>query len=95
MLSGRPDEATPLGELAAAIGTQHTELWQDNVETVEVFAGMMTQWNVGPGGAVGLRYEALPMVLRVRGVPAARRREVFDGLRIMERAALEVFRGRG
>ena len=92
MLSGRPDEATQLGQLAAVIGDQCTELWQENVATVEVFAGMMTQWNVGASGAVGLRYEAMPIVMRARGIPSALRGDVFDGLRVMERAALEHFR---
>lgn len=53
----------------------------------------MTQWNVGPAGAVGLRYEALPVMLRLRGVPPQRRAEVVAGLRTLERAALEAFRG--
>jgi len=89
LLAVRPDEATQLGQLAAVIGDQCTELWQDNVTAVEVFVDMMTQWNVGPAGVVGMRYEALPVVLRLRGVPPADRPDVFRCLRVMERAAIE------
>lgn len=93
LLAGRPDETTELGALAAAVGEQHAELWQDNVAAVEVFADMMTQWNVGGAGVVGLRYEALPIVLDLRGVAAADRADIVAGLRVMERAALEHFHG--
>lgn len=61
---------------------------------VEVFADMLSQWNVGPGGVIGLRYEALPVVLDLRGIPPAERADAVAGLRVMERAALEHFRGR-
>lgn len=92
ILAGRPDATTELGNLAAAIGEQVFELWADNVQAVEVFADMLTQWNVGMSGAVGLRYEALPVVLELRGIPAAERAEVVAGVRVMERAALAYFR---
>lgn len=93
MLAGRPDDNSDLGRLAAQIGEDAQELWAENLPTVEVFADMMTQWNVGPGGVVGLRYEALPVVLDLHAIPATDRPGVFAGLRVMERAALEQFRG--
>ncbi len=49
---------------------------------------MGTQWRVGMGGAIGLDYVALPLVakaLRIKLTPAR-----FDGLRVMEGAALVV-----
>ena len=33
------------------------ELWPDNAVAVNVFTAMSTQWNIGPGGAVGFLYE--------------------------------------
>lgn len=54
-----------------------------------VFAGMLSQWNVGMSGVIGLRYEALPLVLEVQGIEPYERREVFDGLGVMERAAVQ------
>lgn len=92
MLSGRPETETPLGALVAQIDNT-LELWADNVTAVEVFADLLTQWNIGPGGVVGLRYEALPGVMRLRRVPADERAAVFESVRVMERAALEHFHG--
>lgn len=96
MLQGRPEttETSDFGALLEQVGEQPAEVWQDNVTAVEVFADMLTQWNVGPGGVVGLRYEALPVMLDLRGIPAADRAEAVAGLRVMERTALEHFRGR-
>jgi len=45
---------------------------------------MGSQLNIGMGGAIGMRYEALPVVLDVMQIPAADRLDVFDGLRIVE-----------
>lgn len=55
-----------------------------------MFDAMATQWNVGLGGAVGLRYESLPLALRIVGVEATP--ELYSGVRLMERVALEVMR---
>ena len=47
------------------------------------------------GGAVGLRYEALPLVMQAAGVKKKARAELFEALRIMEDEALKVFREHG
>lgn len=51
-----------------------------------------TQWQVVVGldrmAYIGLRYEALPMVLDMLAVPAAERFDVFWGLQVMERVAV-------
>lgn len=65
-----------------------TEVWPDNWQTLQVFTDLMSQWNVGMNGVIGLRYEALPLVLKMHGIKRKRQREVFDGLRVMERAAI-------
>jgi hypothetical protein len=49
---------------------------------------MGTQWFAGPGGPIGLRYEALPEVWRRTKTPLADRDAAFQDLRIMEAAAL-------
>lgn len=64
-------------------------VWPDNWLSVSVFDAMGTQWNVGPGGPVGLRYEALREVRSHFRVTAARWPAVFDDLRLMEAVALE------
>lgn len=55
------------------------------------FVAVATQWTVGMGGPVGLRYEVLPVVLKMRRVPAPQWGEVFEGVRIMESEALKIF----
>lgn len=73
------------------------EVWAENVETVDVFVSMETQWSfvsVGKGVMVlGLRYEALRELWRPCGVKRKRRGEVMRGLRVMERAALPLLNG--
>lgn len=51
---------------------------------MEVSVRMGSQLNVGMNGALGMRYEALPLVLDVLQVPAADRLDVFDGFRVIE-----------
>ena len=77
MVAGRPDAESMIGQLTASVGGDVAELWEENVPTVQIFDDMLTQWNVGPRGIVGLRYEALPVVIRMRNVPVANRAEVF------------------
>lgn len=48
----------------------------------------MSQWNVGMNGVIGLRYEALPLVFELHNIKRKQQREIFDGLRVMERAAI-------
>ena len=66
-------------------------VWPENWLALMVFRRMGTQWVVGGmGGVVGLRYEALPMVMKVAGVPRSEWQEVFDGVQTMERRALSL-----
>lgn len=67
-------------------------IYPDNMPAVALFADMRTQWRVGPCGPIGLDYLALPVVFRLRRVPVADRTELFDDLRVMERAALNYLR---
>jgi hypothetical protein len=68
------------------------EVWPDNLDAVNVFIGMATQWRPSFGGVIGLDYAALPAVLDLLAVPKKKRPAVFDDLRTMEDAALEVIR---
>lgn len=60
-----------------------------------MFDALGTQWNVGPQGAVGLRYEALPVVFDTLGIGKKKRAALFEALRIMEDEALQVIREHG
>lgn len=72
----------------------NADVWPDNVNTVNAFVAMATQWRVGFHGPYGLDYSALPQVLRLVRIPRAEWSEVFDGLRVMEDAALAEIRSR-
>lgn len=67
------------------------DLLPDNVTAARVFVAMSTQWRVGPAGATGLDYAALPAVLRLSGVPRDQHHDTFQALRTMEREALAFF----
>lgn len=53
---------------------------------------MQTQWRADMGAVIGLDYSALPMVMRLYGVPVSKRRKVFDDVRVMEHAAIRWMR---
>lgn len=54
----------------------------------------MTQWNVGMAGVIGLRYEALPVVMRAVGVPRSMWGEVLLDVQTMEMECLRLMRER-
>jgi hypothetical protein len=65
-----------------------TEIWPDNIMSVNVFVDMGTQWRIGVNGASGLDYNALPVVMRLTGVKAQDRQQVFSDIRVMEEEVL-------
>lgn len=93
----KPEQAPSiLDEIEAQLGLnepEETGCWPDNWLALQVFAALGTQWNVGMGGAIGLRYEAIEPVLRMMGVVHKERAALFEALRIMENEALQVMRG--
>lgn len=70
------------------------EVWLCNLQSVNVFRSMGSQWRYGMAGATGLDYSALPVIMHMRGVKPADRAEVFDDVREMEDEALETMRSR-
>ena len=62
----------------------------DNWLPLRVFQSMSTQWRIGMSGASGLDYSALPAVMKFEGVRKKDRRDVFDCVQILERAALGI-----
>ncbi|WP_256665314.1 DUF1799 domain-containing protein [Pseudomonas sp. SLFW] len=68
---------------------EEVELWATNAQSFAVFEAMGTQWRMGMGGATGLDYQALPVVLDMAGLRKRKdRAAIFADLRIMEREAL-------
>lgn len=63
---------------------------------LQVMRRMLTQLTTSFSGAVlGLRYEALPVVLDMMQVPASDRPDTFDALQLMERHMVNLLRNRG
>lgn len=72
------------------------EVWPENELTLNVFVSMDTQWRVIAGMAsfsyMGLDYRALRDTLEMTGAKRKQWPEIFSGIRVMESAALKVFR---
>lgn len=82
----------PIALLKQSEQYREVEVYPDNLQSVNIFQDMLTQWRVGMGGATGLDYAALPAVLRFRGIFRKDQSQVFDDIQIMERAALRAMR---
>ncbi|MEX3951976.1 DUF1799 domain-containing protein [Paraburkholderia sp. EG287B] len=74
------------------------EVYPDNWETVQVFLALGTQWRAIAVSTMasarvlqtGIDYGAIDPVFRLLGVARKRRAAVFEKLRVMEEAALDV-----
>lgn len=102
MLDGSPDRSA-MEEAARGFGLQiewegppdETEVYPDHWVPLQVVHAMGTQWNIGPSGrVVGLRYEALPVVLQLLPVPRGERPDVFATVRELEAELLSIVRSR-
>lgn len=73
------------------------EIWPENWETLTIFMALTTQFNgiAGMAGVVwtGINYPSVLTVFELYGV--SDRRAMFEDLRAMELAALEVLNDRG
>ena len=56
-----------------------------------LFMAVATQWRVGMGGATGLDYSAVAAVMDIQGVKPKKRAKMFEYIRIMEAAVLEIW----
>lgn len=68
------------------------DVWPEHWLALHIFADLLTQWQVGYAGPVGLRYEVLPIVFDLRRVPRGKHQHVFTALRMMEQEALAYWR---
>lgn len=58
-----------------------------------LFRDLLTSWNVGPGGVIGIQWGVVPVFLDARGVKGRRRRlAAIEDLQLMEGAALAAWR---
>lgn len=67
------------------------ECWPENIDSLNLFIALQTQWRIGMSGATGLDYPAVFATLdRLhRDKTDARRDELFADMQIMEAAALK------
>lgn len=74
------------------------EVYPENWDAVQLFLALSTQWRAVAFGTLasarvlhtGLDYTAVESVARLTGIPRSRRAAVFQQLRVMEEAALDV-----
>lgn len=67
-------------------------VWPCNVQAVNLFVALGTQWLVGPGGPYGLNYAVLYQKLDRLGVSREEAERLEEDIRILEDAALEEMR---
>jgi hypothetical protein len=68
-------------------------VFPDNWEAFSVFASLETQWaKNAKGEREGIRYEAMQATLVMTGAKRATWPRLFADVRVMERAALDVWR---
>ena len=67
------------------------ECWPENIDSLNLFIALQTQWRIGMSGATGLDYPAVFATIdRLhRDKTDARRDELFADVQIMEAAALK------
>lgn len=89
-LFGAPDEV-----IQSAVAREATAdsfiLLPDNVAAFSLFMAVATQWRTSINGIVGLDYGAVESALRMMGEPLDDP-DRFQRLRLLESAALKVFR---
>jgi hypothetical protein len=66
------------------------DLWPENMQAFGLFDRLGTQWRVGMSGATGLDYTAVQAVMVLTGVKRSDQPALFDDIRVLERAALDV-----
>jgi hypothetical protein len=64
----------------------------ENVQALEWFLKLQTQWRVSFGGLMGLDYGVFIMMAKDEGMRGRERAEVLEDLRMMEGVYLEVVR---
>ena len=65
-------------------------VWDENWEVVTMFRRMSTQWETSMSGIVGLKYESLKWLCDLYWIED--RREMFEGIQLMEYAAIRALR---
>lgn len=65
-------------------------LFPENQQAWDLFEAVRTQWRTGMAGPTGLDYQVIPTVLQLRGIPRRQWKDLFEDIRTMEFAVLEL-----
>lgn len=65
------------------------EVFEENWEVLMLFLRVSTQWRIGMAGPTGLDHGVTLGLLSLYSVEESKRVELFEGVRIMEDAALD------
>lgn len=66
-------------------------LWPENVLSWNLFLAVSTQWLVGSGGATGLNYPGVEVVMRNWRIKRHDEQKQFSEIQVMERATLRAW----
>lgn len=69
-----------------------TEVWPDNVEAVNLFISVSTQWRTSMNGVTGLDYNVLYHKMDRMNLSDEQYEELENEIRILEDSALETMR---
>lgn len=78
-----------LAALASRNNEQAVEVWPENWKAFSLFCDLQTQWNVGFGGATGIRYESAYRLIDRLAADDDEWQALFEDLQVLERAALK------
>lgn len=68
---------------------KEVHVFPENWRVFVLFSRVQTQWNVGMGGATGLRYEAIYPLIDREAQDGEDWQQLFDDLQVLEGAALK------
>lgn len=72
---------------------QFIKIWPENQDIIYTFLRVSTQWRTSMGGVIGLDYSVLMMVMDMYDIKD--KKAVFEGIQIMESAALSSLNDKG
>ena len=69
---------------------EEVDVWPENFAFVEFFSALGSgAWASGMNGRSGIRYESLPFIFEMRGIPRKKWPQFYEAIIVMESAALE------
>ena len=86
-----PEELAQTAEEAAP---DQVEVWPEAVLPLQLYAGTVTQWNMGMGGPTGINDTVIDRAIRRAGIRGRHRRTAREGLRTMESETLKIINER-